>query len=278
MLPLSAQDTPFPAGWPRQIRADRTDGSLAAYGWCHRCDDFHHLPFGDAKREAVRLLDRLERQGSIGLPGSPAATDPRCSTAPLFGEERGKMFGVLECLAADTSRHWLFAFSGQFNGRWLVPGWAPPLFDVDAFQALVTPVERRIKELGRLMADHPRTGERHRVLRRQRKHLSRHLMAAIHKLYRLTNFRGQQGGLAEACRSRTTMPTGMGDCCAPKLLAHAATLGLAPVSLAEFYFGRENRSKNRQHGCFYPPCHDKCQPLLGFLLCGTDQKRAAYGR
>ena len=27
----------------------------------------------------------------------------------------------------------LHAFSGQYNGLWLVDGWVPPLFDIDEF-------------------------------------------------------------------------------------------------------------------------------------------------
>jgi len=85
----------------------------------------------------------------------------------------------------------------------------------------------------------------------------------------VNNFRGQSAILDEVIGSTRNKPTGIGDCCAPKLLNHAALSNLTPVSLAEFYFGRENRSDTRQHGRFYPPCEDKCQPLLGYLLCGA---------
>ena len=70
------------------------------------------------------------------------------------------------------------------------------------------------------------------------------------------------------------MPTGTGECCAPKLLHHAATHGLTPLGLAEFYVGRTNRSGTRRHGEFYAPCAEKCAPILGFLLCGVEGEEA----
>jgi hypothetical protein len=67
------------------------------------------------------------------------------------------------------------------------------------------------------------------------------------------------------------MPTGTGDCCGPKLLAQAAIEGLRPLGLAEFYWGRENRSGSRRHTTFSASCPEKCGPILGFMLCGLDE-------
>ena len=41
-----------------------------------------------------------------------------------------------------------------------------------------------------------------------------------------------------------------------------------PIWLAEIYWGKANRSGTRMQGIFYSPCQEKCQPLLGFMLCG----------
>jgi hypothetical protein len=233
---------------------------------------------GGARRQAELLFDWLTRSGTIAAPGSEAATDPRLETASLFGEARGKMFGVLECLAADGTSHWLFAFSGQYNGHWLVPGWAPPLFDPAAYQQINEPGEQRIKAIGRHMAALPATAPDYRKLAGARRCLSQELMTALHELYRIPNFRGEYRSLTGAVGNSAGKPTGIGDCCAPKLLGQAAARKLAPVSLAEFYFGRSNRSASRHHGRFYPPCSDKCLPLLGFMLCGAEERRKAYGR
>ena len=106
----------------------------------------------------------------------------------------------------------------------------------------------------------------------------RDLMQQIHRLYRLKNFRGQEISLFSAYSGKNGIPTGTGDCCAPKLLNLAASRGLIPLGLAEFYWGRENRSKSRIHGHFYPSCREKCQPILGFMLCGLEKLHAEHCR
>lgn len=224
----------------------------------------------------VELCNLMERQPSIALNGA-GRIDKSLSTAPLFGDSRGKMFGVLECLDGSGATTYLYAFSGQYNGRWLVPGWAPPLFDVSTFHALNDPVEAQIKALGREIDATDPGSARGAELSARRKQMARELMRAIHELYRLTNFRGVSASLDAAFNGVGGKPTGTGDCCAPKLLNQAALNGYLPLSLAEFYFGRENRSGTRQHGTFYAPCRDKCGPILGFMLCGILESRGEHG-
>jgi hypothetical protein len=195
--------------------------------------------------------------------------DPkRLSTDWLFGPARGKMFGVLECLDKTGQTVILRAFSGQYNGQWLVPGWMPPLFDVDTFNLLYLPVEKKIKEFGVKMENASDDHAEQRFLKQKRRLLSKRLMQELHALYRLHNFRGEQSGLAQVFTGEHGIPTGTGDCCAPKLLNYAAMHGLTPIGLAEFYWGKENPSKTRNHGCFSQACQEKCEPILGFLLCG----------
>ena len=241
-------------------------------GYCRRCDTIHDLSSQSARGKARELIRMLEAKQSIDLRAS-SCKDPRFSTAPLFGEQRGKMFGVLECLDQHGKRSWLYAFSGQFNGQWFVDGWAPPLFNLDAFRKVHDPVEKQIKALGEELQSFPAASESHRSIARRRRQISRQLMADIHDLYRLQNFTGASATLHQAFILPGRKPTGTGDCCAPKLLRLAAASDLLPLSLAEFYFGRSNRSDSREHGCFYSPCSDKCRPLLGFLLCGIEQRK-----
>ncbi|MGY8674438.1 MAG: hypothetical protein ACKVHO_17840, partial [Verrucomicrobiia bacterium] len=66
------------------------------------------------------------------------------------------------------------------------------------------------------------------------------------------------------------LPGGVGDCCGPKLLQHAANTRLKPIGLAEFYWGGPHLSGKRQPGSFYPCCEEKCQPILGYMLCGLE--------
>ncbi len=105
-------------------------------------------------------------------------------------------------------------------------------------------------------------------LKRQRRALSQQLQAEMHAVYRLTNFAGDSLTLADiqALENPSGLPTGTGDCCAPKLLHYAAQQGLHPLALAEFWWGPP--LGDRQSGQFYGACEERCQPILGFLLAG----------
>jgi tRNA pseudouridine32 synthase/23S rRNA pseudouridine746 synthase len=104
-----------------------------------------------------------------------------------------------------------------------------------------------------------------RELKQQRKALSRQLQAQMHAAYNLTNFSGQSLSLQQLMPGGS-MPTGTGDCCAPKLLHYAATQGLKPLAMAEFWWG--SSSVDKVQGEFYGACVERCQPLMGFLLSG----------
>lgn len=107
--------------------------------------------------------------------------------------------------------------------------------------------------------------DRIRDLKQQRKRLSRQLQAQMHEVYRLTNFAGDSITL-QALQPQG-LPTGTGDCAAPKLLHYAATHGLQPLGMAEFWWGTDQGDK--QVGQFYGACRDRCQPIMGFLLSGV---------
>lgn len=103
-------------------------------------------------------------------------------------------------------------------------------------------------------------------LKQQRKAISQRLQTQLNAAYRLTNFAQESLSLEQVIvGGKVGIPTGTGDCCAPKLLHHAATAGLKPLALAEFWWGSPG---NHQPGEFYPACTARCQPLLGFLLSG----------
>ena len=244
-------------------------------GYCRRCGREHRLGPGNTLGPCRELMRLLAECGTIDLFSSGPSPNPDLATAWLFGPARGKMFGILECLRPDGGTTFLRAFSGQYNGLWLVEGWVPPLFDVHGFNALCPEVELRIKELGRQIEHCPAHSQKWLALRKERRQLSRQLMREIHGLYRLTNFRGETASLAEAhagTGEEKKIPTGTGDCCGPKLLNYAANNGLWPVGLAEFYWGRENRSGSRHHDTFNGSCKEKCAPILGFMLCGLDDQ------
>jgi hypothetical protein len=209
----------------------------------------------------------LEDKGRIDFMVSDTEADPCFSTDYLFGKDRGKMFGVMVCRNTDGSNTTLRAFSGQYNGVWNVDGWVPPLFNEGDFYHVSHDVEIMIKKLGTELEEKKLDANDKDRLLKKRKSLSQKLMKEIHSLYSVSNFRGDTLSLRDIFAGNG-IPTGTGDCCAPKLLNYAARNNMTPLGLSEFYWGKENRSGTKQHSLFYPPCIEKCQPLLGFMLCG----------
>ncbi len=102
-------------------------------------------------------------------------------------------------------------------------------------------------------------------LKQQRKEISRQLQAKMHAVYSLTNFLGMSQSLQKLIPHP---PTGTGDCCAPKLLHHAATHNLKPLAMAEFWWGESLPNGDKIQGEFYGACLERCQPIMGFLLSG----------
>jgi hypothetical protein len=221
--------------------------------FCSKCNCNHSLPRAPAMDTAKELMAHMDRE---------------LGTDYLYGEARGKMFGVLVCRTRRGNLTTLKAFSGQYNGQWKLKGWVPPLFNVEDFKKLNDPVERQIKALGREAMKTASDKSIYNNILLQRKQLSQQLMKDIHALYLLHNFKGEQCSLFDQFPQGRGIPTGTGDCCAPKLLNYAAIHRLQPLGLAEFYWGKTNKSSSRHEGQFYLACEDKCGPILGFLLCG----------
>jgi tRNA pseudouridine32 synthase / 23S rRNA pseudouridine746 synthase len=124
----------------------------------------------------------------------------------------------------------------------------------DYWRSILAPLETAIAEL---------EAQAHQ-LRQQRKALSRQLQERLHQTTTIQNFAGEITSLQTL--SPTGLPTGTGDCCAPKLLHAAAVQGIQPIAMAEFWWG--TASGDKQPGEFYPACVERCQPLMGFLLSG----------
>ena len=236
-------------------------------GFCQHCQCNHTLPAQPALQAAHDLIAELETDHSIQRNQSKLSTDI------LFGHARGQMFGVMVAHDKNGLKHILKAFSGQFHGHYLINGWVPPVFDVNQFNKINRPEEKKIKALSKHISE---TDDLHEMqqIKKERRNRSRTLMKEIHSLYLLNNFHGQQRPMADFFPAHRGMPTGAGDCCGPKLIQYAIRQHLTPFGMVEFYFGLENKSQTKQHSHFYSSCQSGCAPILGFMLCGQpDQKK-----
>jgi tRNA pseudouridine32 synthase / 23S rRNA pseudouridine746 synthase len=111
-----------------------------------------------------------------------------------------------------------------------------------------------------------------RDLKQRRKIRSRQLQTQMHDAYRLMNFLGTSSSLRALMPAG--IPTGTGDCCAPKLLHYAASQGLKPIAMAEFWWGDGSAGARERkiQGEFYGACAARCQPLMGFMLAGLSRQ------
>ncbi|MEO7435142.1 MAG: RluA family pseudouridine synthase, partial [Candidatus Binatia bacterium] len=89
-------------------------------------------------RHAAEKLQAELRTGVVAEGVSTARLDEPCG---------GKMFGVLVVEARDGRCGFLRAFSGMLDGRFDVPGYAPPIFDRPAREAIEPAGEAIVKRL-----------------------------------------------------------------------------------------------------------------------------------
>ena len=239
-----------------------------------------------------------------GIPSS-SVVSPLSSRSLI--DRRGKMFGVLIASDPTSGEKvTLKSFAGAVDGYWLVPGWAPPLFgttldDVPGYRAASEAVALLSADLAAAEA----RGERGQAasIKAERTRLSRLGGLAVRRATRVVNFRGQEAELAAVYnhlssppslwqgprgRARATggspdaaesppqpePPAGLGHCAAAKLVAWASRRGLRPLSVAEVFVGRQARSngsingREAGDGDLHDACAPRCQPVMGFMLCG----------
>lgn len=132
----------------------------------------------------------------------------------------------------------------------------------------------RARTIEPLAAELARMVTRRSELRAERRRRSRELQAAMHAAQGFINFAGRHAHLSQLFRARR-IPSGAGECCAPKLLQEAARRCVTPRGMVEFWWGPPPSDGSKRHRQLYGPCVAKCQPLLGHLLCGADAPRPA---
>jgi hypothetical protein len=222
-----------------------------------------------------------------------------------FLKDKGKMFGVLlgtwlgeDTLPQDVS--WvnkdkklvsIRAYSGQMNGVWMWPSWAPSLLAHHRIAGESWRVQYALHTLTQQINDpiQQRTSELINQLRQQRSSISRQHAQTLREHTYLYALNGDVRRLSD-CWS--TAATGVGECCAPKLICRAAQLKIKPIGLAEFWCGPHPKTPPAElietralrldliseysskiswadsliELSFYAPCKERCLPLMPFLL------------
>ncbi len=197
------------------------------------------------------------------------------STRSLYQEANGKMFGIMLCRDAQGQFGTLRAFSGEWENRSQPSGWVPSSGNLCEYaaerektEAQVAALTARIQELKTLPSSKSIRREIERI-KIERGALSRALTDHMHEAYRFENFLGEKMSLKEVDTGGQRPPTGMGDCCAPKLLQYAARNRLEPLGMIEFWWGASSQMFPRIEGTYYSSCQHKCYPILGFMLRGV---------
>ncbi|OJF77711.1 MAG: hypothetical protein BKP49_01665 [Treponema sp. CETP13] len=229
-----------------------------------------------ATKYCMQLVRHFDTIGNLTNISQNKDSNSFFSTKQLFKPYKGHMFGILVCRPTrktdlplsslnEDGYVVLKAFSGQYFGTWIVPGYVPPCFDVSKWEAEVLQYDSKIKE----------------AKGAKQKKLSNTLLKKIYNLYIFHCIDGKKKTFSDFYSLSPTLkykknnsieqqyklpPTGTGDCCAPKLLNYAFMHGLEPISLAEFYYGSSNRSNSKRHLEFYTPCIEKCSLVLPEIL------------
>ncbi|MEE2789530.1 MAG: hypothetical protein VX589_19485 [Myxococcota bacterium] len=243
-----------------------------SFGFCSRCQVFHGLPSGNAKAYAESVMEAFVTSKRLDYWMPSAKANPALHFDQLFPGTNGHMFGIMEARDAQGTTHWLRAFSSLHGGLRHVEGWVPPIPPRVFVDDVWAPGEAAIKAVtAQITYLEKDSAAYHRAIAQRRK-MSQVLMQAIKDAYVLTNFRGESQPVEHFFRGEQKMPGGVGDCCAPKLIQYAARHDLIPISMAEFYWGPHSAVATKRSGEFYPSCEARCQPILGFMLCGLDEK------
>lgn len=131
-------------------------------------------------------------------------------------------------------------------------------------------------------------------LKQLRKALSDALQQWLFSQFRMQNHEGESKDLLEIFRDaalrdypqatiatsriaalKMVPPAGSGECCEPKLLQYAYSLGYKPLQMAMFWWGESPKEEIRHHLHFYPACNGKCKPILQWMLPASTFEPAA---
>lgn len=200
----------------------------------------------------------------------------------LTKEKSGKMFGVM-IVETEGRRYYLAAFSGMIGGTYLQEGFVPPVYNLQTEGSYFKQEEANISAINHRIAN----GEDTEELRRERKQRSIALQQWLFEQFHLLNAKGESKSLISLFENQpqiltaeeyfngkrqvqmgSRIPSGAGECCAPKLLQYAYQHQLKPLCMAEFWLGPSPKDEVRIDSQYYPACHSKCKPILRHMLEG----------
>ena len=180
------------------------------------------------KMFGVLVVRKKGESGNLESPEFPGRMDKS-----VRSESQGNTGNPL----LNTDLYYLAAFSGQLNGESEAEGFVPPLFDVTKSEYF----QREMHEIELLVEN-----------KEERRGRSEALQDWLFQQYKCLNGFGEEKNLIEIFTAyyRQKMlkqenyernaashhiPSGSGECCAPKLLQYAYQNCLQPICMAEFW-------------------------------------------
>ncbi len=184
-----------------------------------------------------------------------------------FDIQKGKMFGVLVIQKQDSSYGYLGTISGQLSLNETCDQFAPSIFDDSTDDFFIN---KGMTALTELSNEIKKTEDPIEIneLKEKRKQKSLALQHQLFENSKFLNVLGKTKNVLEifANSIQGSPPAAAGECAAPKLLQYAIEKNLKPIAIAEFWWGKPPKSKEREHLNFYAACKNKCRPILEYIL------------
>lgn len=137
--------------------------------------------------------------------------------------------------------------------------------------------KRKIEEKTETELIYEKMQEEIRKVKQSRKQHSDNLQRWLFSQFNMLNDKGESKNLIDIFQDTAakTPPAGSGECCEPKLLQYAYSLGYKPLQMAMFWWGESPKEEIRHHLHFYPACNGKCKPILQWMLPASTFEPAA---
>lgn len=184
-----------------------------------------------------------------------------------FDVRPGKMFGILVVQKLDNSLAYLATSSGELSRKKTCEKFTPSVFDISTDNFFFNREMSEITVIGHQIKNAKNEIEA-KELKKLRSHKSKAVQKKLFQNYSFLNIKGEEKNLLEIFANSThrNPPAATGECAAPKLLQFALKNNLKPIALAEFWWGKTLKAKERKHKEFYPSCKNKCRPILEYML------------